>query len=35
MMTTIVAAGSRIRGRLATENNNGETADFSLFYHTY
>jgi hypothetical protein len=35
MQTPIIAANSRIRAAIATTNDNGETADISLFYHTY
>jgi len=35
VITPIVEAGSRIRGALATDANDGETVTLSLFYHTY
>jgi urease alpha subunit len=35
IQTPIVDANSRIRAAVATTNDNGETVDISLFYHTY
>ena len=34
-ITPLIPANSRIRARLATPGNNGETVTLSVFYHTY
>ncbi len=33
--TPIIPANSRIRAKVATTDDNGETIDISIFYHTY